>query len=247
VEGYTERTYGDAFADVYDEWYPFVGDTDAAVEFLHQLGPSQRGASMLELGVGTGRLALPLAARGNRVVGVDTSVAMLDRLAAKDPAGSVERCRADMTDGLPPGPFDVVFVAYNTLFNLSTSDAQQQCISHAGARLAAAGTFVIEAFVPDPDPNENRAITVRSIDVDRVVLTASIVDAAAQLVSGQHIEITETGGVRLRPWRVRWSTPEQLDAMAAAAGLALDRRLADWSGGPYHHEAARHISVYRHA
>ncbi|MEZ5178558.1 MAG: methyltransferase domain-containing protein [Acidimicrobiales bacterium] len=244
MEGYDASTYGERFADVYDDWYAFRDDTPACVEAIAALAG---GGAVLELGVGTGRLAIPLAARGLAVTGVDTSPAMLERLAAKPGGDAVTAVLGDMAD--PPvgdATFAVVFVAYNTLFNLVGDGEQQRCLANAAARLAPGGSLVIEAFVPDPDHAGNDGLTVREITADQVVLSISRSDPARQEVLGQFVDITEAG-ITLRPWHVRWSTPEQLDAMATAAGLALQRRAADWTGTPWTDDAPTHVSTYRHA
>ena len=126
VRGYHEASYGEGFADVYDDWYAGVSDvaaTTAGLAALAGAGP------VLELGVGTGRLAVPLAATGLHVHGVDTSQAMLERLTARldamSPRPEVTGVLGDMVDGLPPGPFTLVFVAYNTFFSLLTEERQR--------------------------------------------------------------------------------------------------------------------------
>ncbi len=147
MRGYDDRSYGDGFADVYDDWYADVTDVDATVgRMLALAGPDGR---VLELGVGTGRLALPMAAAGLQVVGVDTSAAMLERLAERDPAGLIDVVCGDMVDDLPDGPFDAALVAYNTIFNLLDEQRQLACFAAVAERLAPGGSFVVEAFVPD--------------------------------------------------------------------------------------------------
>lgn len=245
MDGYTDSTYGDRFADVYDDWYHDVSDVASTVAFLTELAPP--GGSALELGVGTGRLALPLAAAGVHVTGIDASAAMLARLADKDPLGSVTAVLGDMAAELPDGPFDVVFVAYNTFFGLTSADRQRECFAAVAARLRPGGAFVIEAFVPAEPTGEaaNGAVTVRSITADRVVLSVSRHDAEAQLASGQYVEITEAGGVRLRPWQIRFAQPSELDGMAGAAGLALAERYEQFDRSPFGADSPRHVSVYR--
>jgi hypothetical protein len=152
---------------------------------------------------------------------------------------------ADMVDGLPTGPFAVVFVAYNTFFGLLTEERQQACMAAVASRLAPGGAFAIEAFVPDPEHEPASSVAVRSVHVDRVVLSVSTADPAAQRAEGQYIDITETGGVRLRPWSIRWATPGQLDDMAGRAGLRLDSRWGGFDRSPFDAESARHVSVYR--
>jgi SAM-dependent methyltransferase len=239
MRGYHSSTYGDAFADVYDDWYRDLGDLEATVALLSDLAG---GGSVLELGVGTGRLAVPLRPRVSAVTGVDSSQKMLDRLASNDPLGTVKSVLGDMVDDLPSGPFDVVVAAYNTVFNLLTEQRQQACFDAVAARLADDGSFVVEAFVPHPHTGSQ--VSVRSLDTDRVVLSASVHHAADQRADGQFVELTEAGGVRLRPWAIRWADPEQLDRMATASGLTLRARWADYDRTAFESTSERHVSIY---
>ena len=241
MRGYHDASYGDSFADVYDEWYHGISDVVSTTRTLAQLGG---GGPVLELGVGTGRLALPLAAEGVEVHGIDTSERMLQQLAAKDGAAAVHATLGDMVDDMPAGRFALVFIAYNTFFNLLTHDRQQACFRAAATRLADGGSFVVEAFVPNPHHEPASSITVRSVTADRVVLSVSTSDTAAQRAEGQFVDITESDGVRLRPWSIRWATPEQLDAMAAAAGLTLADRWESFDRMPFGPQSERHVSVF---
>lgn len=241
MDGYDAQTYGDAFADIYDDWYAEVTDVEGTVALVSALAP---GGRVLELGVGTGRIALPLAAAGLTVVGCDASQQMLDRLADKDPDGRVERVRLDMSDDLPDGPFDIVLATYNTLFNLTSLDAQRRCLRLCRERLAPRGGMIVETFVPgDDNDSPNRGLSTRTVDLDRVVLTASKQDPIRQVVDGQMIEISEAG-IRLRPWSIRYLTPTQLDEEMAAAGMDLDARWGDWRGRPFSADTPHQIAVY---
>ncbi len=245
VRGYDERSYGEGMADVYDDWY--AGITPVADTVARMLDVAGEGGRVLELGVGTGRLAIPMAGAGLRVVGVDTSEAMLAKLADLDPAGIVEVLCADMVDDLPAGPFDAALVAYNTIFNLLDEATQQRCFRSVAERLRPGGCFVVEAFVPDVERHASTPsdVSVRSMSVDHVVLSVSINDPASQRAEGQFVEFTESGGVRLRPWAVRWCTPTQLDSMASAAGFDQLDRFADMAGTPFDDDATSHVSIYR--
>lgn len=256
--------YGDSFADVYDDWYGRPPDTAAAVDTLVGLAGA---GPVLELGVGTGRLALPLAARGLTVVGLDASQAMLDRLSAKlaagpedDPAsgptgGAVHPVLGDMADlrralggpdgTEPPGPFRLVYVACNTFFNLDRDDLQRRCLRQVAEVLEPDGTLVLEAFVPaDPAEVPPTSLEVRTVTLDGVVLTATSHDPVDQVVTGQHVELT-ADGVRLRPWRVRYLDPDQLDERAADAGLVLAERWDGWDRRPFGDASTTHVSSYR--
>jgi len=246
VRGYDHRSYGDGFADVYDEWYADVTDVDATVARMLEVAGD--GAHILELGVGTGRLAAPMAAAGLRVTGIDSSEAMLARLSERDRAGEIDAVLGDIAAGLPDGPFDAVLVAYNTIFNLLGEHDQPRLFQRVAERLTPDGAFVVEAFVPDADATEGSSeVTVRSMAVDHVVLSVSVNRTDEQLAEGQFVQFSAAGGVQLRPWSIRWATPEQLDAMAAEAGLHLDARLGDMAGRPFTDDSAQHVSIYRRA
>ncbi len=239
MDRFHDSSYGDAFADVYDDWYAGISDVDATVRMLGALADAR---PVLELGVGTGRLAVPLGATGVEVTGIDTSGAMLDVLAAK--GGTVRAIRGDMVDDLPPGPFGLVFVAYNTLFNLTTASRQQDCFRAVARALGPGGMFVVEAAVPDPARPAGGTIAVRSMTADAVVLSVDVHVPEAQRVDAQLIELTEAGGVRLRPASIRYAAPAELDAMATAAGLELAERWEDFSRAPFVADSAQHVSVY---
>ena len=244
MRGYDHRSYGEGFADVYDEWYADVTDVDATVRRMVDVAGGE--GRVLELGVGTGRLAVPMAAAGLRVVGIDSSEAMLAKLRERDTASTVEAVLGDIAGDLPAGPFDAVLVAYNTIFNLLGEQDQPRLFRRVAERLAPGGVFVVEAFVPRPDATDGSSeVTVRSMAVDHVVLSVSVNRPDEQVAEGQFVQFSETGGVRLRPWSIRWATPEQLDSMAAAAGLHLDARLGDMTGTAFTDDSAQHVSVYR--
>jgi SAM-dependent methyltransferase len=243
--GFTTATYGDAFADVYDDWYGAISDLDGTLDNIFELAGGRR---VLELGVGTGRVALPLAQRGASVTGIDASAAMLTVLRAKPGAEAVEVLEGDMSEllGVPPQAFAVVFATFNTLFNLPSEAAQRRCLERVVQVLEPGGYFVVEAFLPsDPPPAPEGRLDVRSVEVDRVHLTATWRDPHSQTVRGQHIELSEAG-TRLRPWLLRYASPDQLDALAADVGFALSTRHAGWRGEPFDPLGGRHVSIYQH-
>lgn len=258
MQGYERSTYGDRFADVYDDWYEGITDADAVAAVVAALaaevaGPSGASAgSVLELGVGTGRLALPIADRGLEVVGIDASAAMLAQLERKlaerdrEAPGSVRGVLGDMADP-PVGDqrFAVALVAYNTLFNLVDDGAQARCLEAVASLLEPGGSLLVEAFVPDLDRSAS-SVEPRTITADRVVLSVSRADPVRQEALGQYVDITEQG-ISLRPWHIRWATPEQLDAMAAAAGLELVERWSGWDRTPFAAGDPTHIARYRRA
>ena len=240
---YDAQTYGRSFADIYDEWYADQ-DPSPAVDLLFRLGagPSQ----VLELGIGTGRLAIALSAAGHSVTGIDPSAEMLERLRAKPGASAIDARLGDATDAntFPPGPFDWVIAAFNLVCNLEDRAAQASCLVAARSVLAAGGRFVVEAFVPNPPPERQRDLITRTVDADHVVLIATDTDPATSTIVGSHIELRD-GSIRLRPWRVCYFTPDELDRLADAAGFVLDARWADFDGSEFvASETASHVSVY---
>ena len=246
MQDYDNTSYGEAFADVYDDWYSDIGDVDAAVEALAQLAQDAGSLPIVELGVGTGRLAIPLAQRVHPtvVIGIDSSAAMLDKLAAKDCEHAPVIVLGDMIDSLPDGPLGVVFVAFNTFFNLGSDQLQRSCMHAVAQRLSPNGCLVIEALVPEDPPRTGNSVDVKSLTRDRVVLSVARYDGDEQSAEGQFVEFTETGGVRLRPWSIRYTSPSQLDDMAAAAGLSCRHRWQTFAGDPFTPDSTRHVSVY---
>jgi len=257
VDGYRPSTYGDRFADVYDDWYHDVSDVDATVARVAALAVP-RGGRVLELGAGSGRLALPLAERGLDVWAVDASAVMLERLAAKPGGDRVRAVVDDMAElrapeltaaaGADPSVqgFGVVLCAFNTLFNLTDTAAQRACLARVADLLAADGVLVVEAFVPPPGGEGDAAVGAvepRHIGLDEVVLTVSRLDPGTRTITGQHVQITEAG-VRLRPWVLHYATPDELDDLAAGAGLHLVERHAGWRDEPFGATADAHVSVY---
>jgi SAM-dependent methyltransferase len=243
VDGYRPESYGEAIADVYDEWYPMDAEGESAVAFLFE---ASRGGRVLELGVGTGKLAIPLAQRGLEVHGLDSSPAMLERLRAKPGGDRVQVRVGDMAGDLPHGPFALVFVATNTFFGLCSVAEQQAAFAAIAARLADDGRFVLDAFVPDDPPRSTSVVEVQKVTVDGVIISVSDADIPSQTAWGQMVEI-RADGIRLRPWKVRWSTPAELDEMAAAAGLVLFERHSSWDKDPFTEDSSNHVSIYGRA
>ena len=242
MEGYGPATYGDGFADVYDNWYRDMSDVAATVSGVRKLAD---GGPILELGVGTGRLAIPLVEAGESVVGLDASAAMLARLMAK-PGGSGVMCvEADMAE-LPVATshFALAFAAFNTFFNLTDSAAQQRCLEGVAGALRPCGRLVIEGFRPPVEGLNDSGLSVRSVSVDGAVVTVSRHDPGRQEIRGHHVELSATG-IRLRPWMLHYRTPDQLDSAATAAGFVHEARWADWKQTPITDHSDMHVSVYR--
>jgi SAM-dependent methyltransferase len=240
MHGYTRASYGDAIADLYDTWAGGVFATEDCVDRLCQLAGQ---GPVLELGVGTGRVAVPLAARGLDVVGIDASPAMLERLAAKA-GGRVRGIRGDFADVAADGAYALVLAAADTLFMLTAQDEQVRCIANAAARLTPDGVLVIEAFVPGATRYLNGGDTVvRHVGADHVLLGAAVHHPVEQRLDAQQI-VMRADGIRLIPGVLRYAWPAELDLMARLAGLRLRERHGDWRGSPFTAASGRHISVY---
>lgn len=245
MDDVTPSSYGDAIADRYDAMYPAPtganADTITAV-----LADLAGGGRILELGIGTGRLALPLAARGLEVVGIDSSPSMVAKMREKPGGVDIAVTIGDLRDVAVPGRFHLVFIAFNTLFALLTQDDQVACFRNVADRLVPGGRFLIEAFVPDLTRfDQGQRLSVTEIGADRVLIDAAMHDAANQSVDSQHIEVTPDGEHHLVPVAIRYAWPSEIDLMAKLADLDLESRWADWNRAPFTSASGGHISTYR--
>jgi hypothetical protein len=240
VDGFGATTFGERYADVYDDDLR-PDDTGAAVDFLRRMaghGPA------LELAVGTGRVALPLADRGVQVDGVEISPEMVAKLRAKPGGDRLNVTVGDFADVPVGGRYRLIFVVFNTIFNLVTQDDQVRCFRNVAAHLDRDGSFVIEAFVPDHTRlAEDQHIATESTALDEVVLETWRHDPVTQTLDKVHVRLDDKG-VRLYPVVLRYAWPAELDLMARLAGLRLKERWAGWDGEPFGPRSARHISVY---
>ena len=243
-DGYGPSTYGDRIADVYDEMVadgPYADDPSTAVDFLASIAG---GGPVLELGIGTGRVALPLAETGVPVHGIDASQAMVERLRSKPGGDAIPVTIGDFRAFSIDQRFSVVYVPFNTFFGLLTQEDQVTCFRTVARHLAAGGVFVMEAFVPDPARfDRNQRVSVIRADPDEVALEVTTNDPVAQSSESQHVVIREDG-IRLYPVRIRFAYVAELDLMARFAGLRLRERWADWDRSPFSGGSGKHISVW---
>ena len=241
---YSDNPYGDNFADVYDEWYRDLDNIDAVVSFVLSLAEN---GSVYELGIGTGRLALPIAIAGESggvvVSGIDSSQAMLNQLAAKPRAELVDAQLGHMVRDMAPGPFSVVLLAYNTLFNLLSAKEQQQCLIRCAKSIAPGGHIIVDCFVPSPDMPEHSGPTPHRSSSRGYITSEVHVDKSQQLIDGVFIEVVDEQAVR-REWKVRYASTQEIDAMAVHAGLQLQQRWETYSQDPFTEYSRRHISLY---
>ncbi|HEY6795832.1 MAG TPA: class I SAM-dependent methyltransferase [Kineosporiaceae bacterium] len=245
MRDYTSETYGDTIADDYDTTHPDGPDTAAAASFLAQLagtGPA------LELGIGTGRIAIPLAARGVEVHGIDSSQRMIDRLKEKPGGDSITVSLSDMVEvEAPRDDYAVVFTTFNTFWMLLTQDEQIRCMRNAALRLADDGVLVIEGSIPDPAAlAQTRSAAPYSLSATHATVEVNLRDPILQRIEKQIIMIDESG-IRLRPLSLRYVWPSEQDLMARLAGMRLRKRVEDWAGAPITQRSLRCVAVYEKA
>lgn len=218
------------------------GDELVAVAFLKTLagaGPA------LELAIGTGRIALPLAAEGIRVDGIDFAPKMVERLRTKPGGDQLSVQIADFADVAVTEQYSLIYVVWNSLFNLLTQDDQLRCFENVAARLTKDGSFVVEAFVPSflHRSRDHQQVEAESIEVDQVRIGVLRHDAATQKLEQSHVTLSPAG-IRLDPVVQRYAWPSELDLMARIAGLQLQDRWGGWCHEPFDANSDLHVSVY---
>lgn len=217
-------------------------DPEPAVDFLARLA---QGGPVLELAIGTGRVALPLAARGLVVEGVEGSGEMVAQLRTKPGGADIPVVVGDMADVPVKGQFPLVYLVFNTLFNLVDADRQADCFRNVARVLAPGGAFVIEAFVPEPaDFDRDEQVQMRNVTEDSATIRLHRYNRAAQTFIRQTVTF-DSEGVHLKPFAMRYLWPHQIDDLATRAGLHLADRYADWHRQPFDATSKNHISVYR--
>jgi len=240
MDDYTADTYGERIADVYDSWY--AAFDERCIDLLAEFA---RGGSALELGIGTGRIALPLRQRGVDVHGVDASPAMVAKLRAKRGGDAIPVTMATFADFSLDERFALAYIAFNTFFAPVTQEEQIRCMETVARHLSPGGRFVIEAFVPDLARFvSNQTVRVVGLESSEVRIDASLLDVTDQRITSQHIVLTERG-TRLYPVTLRYVWPSEMDLMARIAGLRLEHRWADWERTPFARDSSKHISVYQ--
>jgi len=239
MDKYSDDTYGEKHADVYDGWY--ASYDPASITTLTELAC---GGRALELGIGTGRIAIPLAANGVEVHGIDASPSMIAKLRSKPGGGNIPVLVGNFADVAADGQFDLVYVVINTFFTLRSQQEQVRCFGNVARLLTSKGLFALEAFVPDMSLHPGgQSVRASAVKADMVSLHVSIHDPVEQRVAGQQIIMTEEG-IRLYPVEIRYAWPSELDLMAALAGLKLQHRWSSWRRDPFTSESKKHISIY---
>jgi SAM-dependent methyltransferase len=226
--------YDEASGDRFDP-----ASVDPVVDLLAELAGDGR---VLELGIGTGRIALPLAQRGVPVHGIDISTAMVAKLREKPGAGDIGVTIGDLSTTTVDGTFSLVYLVYNTISNLTTQAGQVACFQNAAAHLEPGGCFLIEVMVPQLQrlpPGETFQVFFGSQDywgIDEV-------DVASQTATSHHIEFVDGRAERFSmPFRYAW--PAEYDLMAQLAGMQLRERWGGWKREPYTSESQTHVSIW---
>lgn len=240
---YTAATYGDRMAGVYDSFYASV-NVPKRIDVLEELAA---GGPALELGIGTGSFALPLAARGVEVHGIDVSEAMVEKLRAKAGGAEVPVTIRDFADVEVEETFSLIYVLNNTLFMLTEQEEQVRCFENVAARLDESGVFLVDAFVPDVTRfDRGQEVRARLPDLETVRLDVSTHDPMKQLVDFRHVLLSEDG-IQVYPAQLRYIWPTEMDLMARLAGLRLRERWGDWDRSPITSKSEGHVSVYERA
>ncbi|HTG85460.1 MAG TPA: class I SAM-dependent methyltransferase [Pyrinomonadaceae bacterium] len=237
---YSDETYGEHVAGVYDDWY-----TDFDPNAIDTLAELAQGGRALELGIGTGRFALPLSAKGVEVHGIDAAQSMIGRLRAKPGADRITITQGSFADVAVEGEFAIVYIVFNTFFALLSQEEQVRCFRNVAAHLNPDGCFVIEAFVPDLSRFTGDQVNwATKVTADEVQLDVGQHNAATQRVISQKVVLTD-GSVKLYPVQIRYVWPSELDLMAQLAGLRLRERWANWKREPFSSDSKQHISIYQ--
>jgi SAM-dependent methyltransferase len=243
---YGTKTFGKLNAGRYDAMYEELmrAETAVSVETLAELAA---GGKVLELAIGTGRVALPLAARGLAVKGIEASETMVAKLREKPGGSAIPVVIGDMAEARVHDSFDLIYLVFNTIFNLTTQEAQVRCFQNAARHLNTGGVFVVETVVPDlsgyVDGQRMKGSWAR---MDSARFEIAIHDPVAQTVAFQRIVIS-ADGTQMTPHFMRYAWPSELDIMAQLAGLERRERWAWWDRSPFTADSKSHVTVYTHA
>lgn len=230
-------------AEDYDEFVNYASrlpETDAEVAGLSRLAD---GGRALELGAGTGRVAIPLAATGVDVHAIEIDPAMIAQLNAKPNSHLVSVHPGDMADVDAQGSFDLIYAVFGTLFMLPTQQTQVRCFRNAAARLAPGGTFLVEALMPGTGGGAGSGVTNANATDDRVILNVTESDPVAQTIDTRQVAMS-AAGIEIHPVHVRYSWPSELDLMAQLGGMRRRARWSSWQQHPFTADDQRHISLY---
>ncbi len=233
-------SFGEKVAARYDDH--LRGDETAAASFLSALA---QGRPALEFAIGTGRIAIPLAEKGVQVDGIELSPHMAERLRAKIGNTGINVTIGDMSTTTTNQRYGLVYLVFNTIFNLLTADDQVRCFQNAARHLSHDGCFVVETALPHAwiSPDESDYVHAEHVSTDTVALDVARYDPTTQLLEENHIRLT-THGIEMSPIVCRLITPGEMDLMARIAGMRLIQRFANWQKTTFDIHSVAHVSVY---
>jgi SAM-dependent methyltransferase len=237
-----EDHFGESVAERYDadvagEFAPDV--VEPIVNFLYEQAPQ---GTALEFGIGTGRIAIPLSQRGVHVQGIDLSTAMVERMREKPGGRAIEVSLGDFAATTIDRTFDLVYLLFNTIMNLTTQEEQVACFINAAAHLKPRGRFLVEVLIPDLrrlPPGDK----VRTYLIEPEALSFDVYDVARQGLVSHHYR-AEGGQLDLLSIPFRYAWPSEFDLMARIAGMRLRERWSDWARAPFTSESTKHVSVW---
>ena len=236
---YTDSTFGESIAEQYDSFF-----SDIDPHLIDRLLELSSGEKTLELGIGTGRIAIPLSDRGVEVHGIDASPAMLEKLRSKDKGRSIPVKMGSFAEFDMKEKYKFIFIVFNTFFGLLTQKEQISCFKSVSNCLRPGGKFLIEAFVPDLSRfDKGQTIRTSHISTDEVRLECSQHDLATQTVVSQLVTIGKPG-ISLYPVNIRYAWPSELDLMAELSNLKLTDRWGGWDKQPFTSLSTFHVSIY---
>lgn len=244
MSDYGIETYGQRWAPFYDSIYEEIDD--ATLEFLEAL--AGRPPRALELAIGTGRIALPLAASGVEVTGIDISEEMVALLRAKAGGEAIHVVMGDFADVQVEGSFPLVYLAFNTLFALPDQARQVECFLNVARVLEPGGRFVLDTFVPDLSRYDHLGTRMGVSSISSTEAHAyelAIHDPLAQTVVSHHVRRLEDGSTVVLPVTVRYAWPAELDLMGRVGGLELEERWGWYDRRPFTERSGQYVSVYR--
>jgi SAM-dependent methyltransferase len=241
-EHYGAAFFGEREAAVYDDHVAEMFDPAVVTPVVETLSELAGGGAALEMGIGTGRIALPLAERGVPVHGIDASAAMVAKLRTKTGNDAIDVTIGDFATARVDGRFALVYLIFNTIFNLRTQDEQVACFQNAADHLDSGGHFVIELGVPDLQrlpPGQDVFVYA----VDARTMSFDVYDVVTQRLTSNHF-VVDDGRVSSYPVEGRYAWPSELDLMARLAGMCLRERWGGWKREPFTSLSRSHVSIY---
>jgi SAM-dependent methyltransferase len=229
--------------DVAAEYYDYKrGDEEEAATFLAEFA---KDGSALEFAIGTGRIALPLVAKGIQVDGIELSPHMVEQLHAKPEGQNIKVVIGDMSKATTNRHYSLVYLVFNTIFNLLTADDQIRCFENAARHLTPNGYFIVETALPYAwiSPDKPEYVRTEYVGKEKVILDVARYDPVTQLLEENHVQFT-TQGIKMLPIVCRLITPGEMDLMARIAGMRLIQRFSNWQRTAFDINSKAHVSVY---